>query len=84
MTMNHTAMVMCILGSTFLLAILDDTTASDKFFQTGGRFGKRHNEHISGTKSMYLLIIVIIITYDCTIIIIRTVKHNERFARYSG
>ncbi|XP_025419637.1 uncharacterized protein LOC112689957 isoform X2 [Sipha flava] len=46
MTMNQTAMVVCILCSTFLLTILDGTIASDKFFQTGGRFGKRYNEHI--------------------------------------
>jgi len=42
-------MVLCIVGSTFLLIMPDNTTASDKFFQTGGRFGKRHNEHIPGT-----------------------------------
>jgi len=30
----------------------DNTTASDKFFQTGGRFGKRHDDRIpAGTNS---------------------------------
>lgn len=54
MTMGQTAMVLCIIGSTFLLAIPDNSVASDKFFQTGGRFGKRHEERISGTKIINL------------------------------
>lgn len=48
MTMSQTAMVLCVLGLTLLITLPDDTTASDKFFQTGGRFGKRHDDRISG------------------------------------
>lgn len=47
-------MVLCILGWTFLLSLPDSTTASDKFFLTGGRFGKRHEERFSGTNVSYL------------------------------
>lgn len=54
MTMGQTAVVLCIIGSTFLIAIPDNSVASDKFFQTGGRFGKRHEERISGTKIINL------------------------------
>lgn len=50
MTMNQTLMIMCILGSTFLLIFPDNTAASDQFYQAGGRFGKRHNDRVSGTK----------------------------------
>lgn len=54
MTMSVTITILCILGSTFLLIMPDNTTASDKFFQTGGRFGKRHDEHIPGTNSWFI------------------------------
>ncbi|VVC29711.1 Hypothetical protein CINCED_3A008178 [Cinara cedri] len=47
MTMSQTTVVLCILGSIFLMIIPDNTTASDKFFQTGGRFGKRHDDRLS-------------------------------------
>lgn len=53
MTMAQTAMVLCVLGTSLLLTMPDKTTASDKFFQTGGRFGKRYDERISGTASIY-------------------------------
>ncbi|XP_025191820.1 uncharacterized protein LOC112592061 [Melanaphis sacchari] len=46
MTTSITIMLLCIFGSTLLLIMPDNTTASDKFFQTGGRFGKRHDDHI--------------------------------------
>lgn len=49
MTMTQTAMVLCVLGTSLLLTMPDKTTATDKFFQTGGRFGKRYDERISGT-----------------------------------
>lgn len=52
MTMTQTAMVLCVLGTTLLLTMPDNTTASDKFFQTGGRFGKRYDERISGTTTI--------------------------------
>lgn len=42
------AMILCVLGWTILLIIPDHTVAADKFFQTGGRFGKRHEERIPG------------------------------------
>lgn len=48
MTMSLTIMILWIIGSTFLSIMPDNTTASDKFFQTGGRFGKRHEENIPG------------------------------------
>lgn len=38
----------CIIGSTFLLTLLDNNAASDQFYQAGGRFGKRHNDRVSG------------------------------------
>lgn len=50
--MSQTAVVLCVLGITFLLTIPDNTAATDKFFQTGGRFGKRHDERISGMKTL--------------------------------
>ncbi|CAH1733201.1 uncharacterized protein LOC114130157 [Aphis gossypii] len=46
MTTSVTIMLICILGPTLLLIMPDNTTASDKFFQTGGRFGKRHDDRI--------------------------------------
>lgn len=46
--MHQTTMVLFVLCSTFLLTLPDNATAADKFFQSGGRYGKRHDERISG------------------------------------
>jgi len=63
--MYQTTMVLFVLGSTFLLALPDDAAAADKFFQTGGRFGKRHDERISGTDTVLFVRIsqIIIVSY---------------------
>lgn len=88
MTTHQTAMVLFVLGLTFLLILPDHTTATDKFFQTGGRFGKRHDERVSGTKIFVYLKCFYLFIYICVCVLSWTIFHEgirtKRIVGYSG
>ncbi|XP_050438947.1 uncharacterized protein LOC126844651 [Adelges cooleyi] len=50
MNRQQVAIVLCIVGWAILCILPDNVNATDKFFQTGGRFGKRRENRYTGDR----------------------------------